>query len=70
MLDELLEAYREADEDDRTFIEEEFKATADLEKKAITSKMPSWERVRWGFESAKNDEHFNECRKIWLKTIS
>lgn len=69
MLDELLEAYQEADEEDKQFIEDEFKTSLDLEHKAIYSNIPSWKRVRWGFEPAKSDAHFNECYKIWTEQL-
>ena len=69
-MNELLEALEICDEEDKEFIQDELLAEIKKQKKNIDSDKPQWWRVRWGLEDARSNEHFNECRNIWIDKLN
>jgi hypothetical protein len=68
-IDDLLEALDICEDEDREFIQDELFAEIQKEHRNIHSDKPQWWRIRWGYEQPRSEEHFNECRNIWIDKL-
>ena len=66
---ELIEALEVCDEEDKEFIQDELLAEIQKQYRNLDADKPQWYRVRWGFEQPRSEEHFNECRNIWIDKL-
>lgn len=63
-MDELLEALKLCDDEDKEFIQDELLSEIKRIKSNLHANKPRWWRIRWGFEDARSQEHYMECYKI------
>jgi len=68
-VNELLEVLKDCDKEDKDFIQDELFSEIKRLKSNLYANYPQWYRVRWGHEQARSEEHFNECRNIWIDKL-